>query len=462
VVASLAVTLTVGITCGLLTAVYVARSGLTETLACRSPARVLDGTSRGHWRQAAVICEVAIAVVIVVAAVVAAAEVRRLQQADPGFTDRNVVVARIGVTVARLKEIYRTLPGRLPKNQQVFYANQNPPVLKGALSDVVFAEDLLGLVHPIPGVTLAAVAGTVPLAETPLTTLVSLPESPTGPTADSRADVLPTYLVQATEDYFRVLKMPLHSGRFFSELDRMAGEPVAIVSQTLARRLWGEQAAVGQRLRQEGEELPVKVVGVVGDVALSRPGDPPTPMIYRPLAQSPPRWTRLLINANTTAEQLRPALSEATHRVGAHLFDMRELSDIVDRSMVPAGSAARALAMLASMAVVLAFVGLYASFAATLQFRQRELGIRMAIGASPAKVSLLVLRYPLTLTVAGTALGLVTVFVIARTLAAWVPIPPVSLTAIVVTILLVLGAAALASVRPLIRARRLDPAMLIR
>jgi ABC-type antimicrobial peptide transport system permease subunit len=86
----------------------------------------------------------------------------------------------------------------------------------------------------------------------------------------------------------------------------------------------------------------------------------------------------------------------------------------------------------------------------------------MAIGASPAQVSLLVLRYPLTLTAAGTGLGLVTVFVIARILSAWVPIPPVSATAIVVTILLVLGAAALASVKPLILASRLDPAMLIR
>jgi putative ABC transport system permease protein len=169
-----------------------------------------------------------------------------------------------------------------------------------------------------------------------------------------------------------------------------------------------------------------------------------------------------LITTDMAAEQLRPALSEAARRVGAHLFDTRGLSDVVDRSMAPAGSAARALAILASVAVVLAFVGLYASFAATLQLRQREVGIRMAIGASPAQVSLLVLRYPLTLTAAGTGLGLVTVFVIARILSAWVPIPPVSATAIVVTILLVLGAAALASVKPLILASRLDPAMLIR
>jgi hypothetical protein len=372
------------------------------------------------------------------------------------------MVARIGVTVARLDEIYRTLAGRLPKNQQVFYANRNPPQLKHALSNVVFAEDLLALVRPIPGVTLAAVAGTVPLAEIPFAAVVSLPDLPTGPTADSRADVISAHLVEATEDYFRVLKMPLHSGRVFSEADRMAGERVAIVNQTLARRLWGEQAAVGRRVKQASEEFPVRVVGVVADVALSRPGDPPMPMIYRPLAQSPPASKRLLIASTLTPEQLRPALSEAARRVGAHLFDTRSLSGIVDRSMAPAGSAARALAMLASMAVVLAFVGLYASFAATLQFRQRELGIRIAMGASPAQVSLLVLRYPLTLTAAGTGLGLVTVFVIARTLAGWVPIPPVSATAIVVTILLVLGAAALASVKPLIRASRLDPAMLIR
>jgi predicted permease len=450
---SFGVGLGAGIAWGLLTALHIERSGLIDTLALRPRADGLNARSRRRWRQVAVTCEVAIAVVIVAAAFVAATEVMRLHQADPGFTGRQVVAARINVTVARLNEIERTLPARLPKGQSV---------QSYLLPGVIFAQDLLAQVLAIPSVKLAAVSGTLPLSDPPLTAFVSRADSPAGAAADSRGAVLSAHLVEATEDYFRVLRTPLRSGRFFDERDRIGAEPVAIVSHTLARRLWGEQASVGRLLKHEGQQLPVRVVGVVADIALLRPGDPPVAMLYRPFAQSPSSSMRLLISTDIRAEQLRRALSEAARRLGAHLIDARDLSDLLDRAMAPAGSAARALGMLAFIAVLLAFVGLHATLAATLQFRRRELGIRIAIGASPANVSMLVLKHAFALTAAGIGLGVVAVFVGAKALSAWVPLPPVGATALVVTIIVVLAAAMLASLRPLTRASRLNPAVLIR
>jgi predicted permease len=449
---SLGIAIVAGVVWGVLTALHIEHLGVIEALAFNQRDSS-EQAPRRRWRDAAVVCEVAIAVVILAAALVSVAEMRRLHQSDPGFSGREVVAARIHVSIARLEEIYRTLAAKSPMGQRL---------PNNGISNVVFAQDLLAQVADIPGVQLASVSGTLPLADPLLTVFVSRADSPASATGDSRSDSLSAYLVEATEDFFRVLRTPLHSGRFFSELDRMGAEPVAIVNQTLARRLWGGGPAVGRLLAQARHEKPLRVVGVVADMARLRPGELPVPTIYRPFAQSPPASIRLLILADTTAQRIRPALSEAARRLGGNLIDAQDLSSIIAQSIAPARSTALALGMLATIAMLLAFAGLYANFSAMLQFRQRELGIRIAVGASPANVALLVIKQALVLTVAGTALGLVATFAIVKGLSTWVPLPAVDTTALAATVVVVLASALLASVRPLIRATRLNPSLLVR
>jgi putative ABC transport system permease protein len=192
-----------------------------------------------------------------------------------------------------------------------------------------------------------------------------------------------------------------------------------------------------------------------------RLGDAAVPMVYRPYAQVPPSSQRLLMESEVPAAQLRPQLREAIRSVRGHLVDVQDLSAIVSRSIQPTLATALALGILAAIALVLAFGGLYAILTAALQTRKREIGIRVAIGATPADVAALLVGQVVAVATAGTIAGLLVVYVGATIVSAWIHTPPVNAAGVAGTVGLVVCASVLASIGPVVRANRANTVRLI-
>lgn len=451
---SLSLSTVVGLTWGILTGAHIERAGVRhEILIARMVGQHEDVAGR-QLRNAVMVCGIAMAVVVIIASAVAAREALRIQHAALGFRAQQVITARIEVSTHRLNEIYRSLPARLPKEHQVFVGN--PPALSHGLSSSVFAHDLISEIRRIPVVNAAGMAGTMPLLDSPITALVARADVPSAALRQSDAAAVTAVVMDITEEYFHVLNIPLLTGRVFTDVDRLGTEPVAVVNQALARRLWGNRLPVGELMSQQREKGSIRIVGVVGDTVFSRPTEPALPIVYRPYAQSPPSSHRLLLSAGVGAEQLRRSIDAAARGVGAHVIDVRPMSEVIHAVTQPSRSTALALGLLALLALSLAYSGLHVTSAATLEFRQREFGIRQALGATPATISFLLLRHAAALATLGVALGLILYFVVSRLLSVVVPIPPVGVLPLVLSIGVVSGAVLLANVGTLIQSRRLN------
>lgn len=267
-------------------------------------------------------------------------------------------------------------------------------------------------------------------------------------------------------DYFRVMQIPLQNGRAFDARDRTDGAPVAIVSATLASRLWPSGSALGRQIRIGSDpDAPARsVVGVVADVKKTLMRENP-PDVYLPFAQDARGYMALVGRSQDDPLALAAELQQAIWRVDRDL----PLSDVEPLSAVIAAESARhefmgkLTAALAALALILALVGLYASISYDLKQRERELAIRMAVGAQARDAYQLVLGRGLRLTVTGIAAGALLGAVITRTLAAHVPaVRALGLPAqgLLVLLLLLLTLAAVCA--PARRAARLDPASLLR
>ena len=267
-----------------------------------------------------------------------------------------------------------------------------------------------------------------------------------------------------SRDYFGTLGIPLFAGRDFAAAEEPSAA-VAIVNRTLADRYWPGMNPVGSSLRLAAEEEPRRIVGIVGDAARRNARSAPYAMVYVPHAQDPSSWTQ--VNLRTRAdpsagllalrEQLRALAPGAAVSVPRTLAELR--ADATRDARLQAGLASG----LAAVAVLLALIGLYGLMGYMVGRREREIGIRAALGATPASIVRLVLRQAERLAGAGLLVGLVLSAAATGGLAGLLyetePRDPLTLAGAAV----VLGLAAmLAAFGPARRATRVDPATILR
>jgi hypothetical protein len=268
-----------------------------------------------------------------------------------------------------------------------------------------------------------------------------------------------------TDDYFRALGIALKAGRAFGPQDRPDGPPVVIVSEGLARRHWPGGNAVGGRLRFSAEAPWMEVVGVVADVANDPARLQPFPATYLPMRQAPYNGPIFLLRTGgdpaALAGAVRRALGEQDARVPLqHATPMRALiAEGLSGRRLPAVL----MAGFGVLALVLASVGVYAMFAALAGAREREFGVRIALGSSRGDIAGLVLRQGGAWLGAGLAVGAAGVVAAGRLVRGLLygvaPFDPVSLGAAVV---LLLACAAMALFGPVRRATQVDPIAVLR
>lgn len=321
-----------------------------------------------------------------------------------------------------------------------------------------FRRELRSRLAALPGVTAVGLANVPPMSGTMASNVVESRDA-AGASAESRA-----YLNGAGAGYFEALGIPIVRGRGFADNDGQGSARVTVVNETLARRLWGSADPLGRVITLDRVKL--QVVGVARDSKYDEPTEDTRPFLYTSLDQGGAldRETVILRTASAPAG-LSKALRAAVHSLDPVLpvFDLRTLDDVLRERADKERGISVLLGAFGAMALLLASLGLYGVMTYAVTRRTREIGVRIALGATPSQVSSLVARDGLWLALAGLAIGGTLSLPMAYALGALlfgVQIADVAAFALICGGLV--GVAVIASWLPARRAGRLDPVFALR
>jgi predicted permease len=322
-------------------------------------------------------------------------------------------------------------------------------------------------VTAVPGVADAALSAVTPVSGSQWGATI---DNPPGISLPERARGV--RLNQISAAWFTTYGTALLAGRNFDARDRIGAPPVVIVNQAFARRFFPSATAVGRSIRevaiQSGQERPeLRIVGVVQDAVYASVREGPTPTVYYPLAQAKELGPSMQLSLRlppAAAASLERAVSAAVGGVDSNVaFTQRLLSNQIDHSLAQQRILAELSTFFGSLALLLAGIGLYGVMGYTISQRRKEIGIRMALGASPARVVTLILRRVIVLVGAGIAAGSVVSLWASRFAASLLfglaPQDPSTLIGAAI-VLGVVGA--VAAWVPTHRASRIDPACVLR
>ncbi|MFL5578190.1 MAG: ABC transporter permease [Gemmatimonadaceae bacterium] len=421
---------------GLAPALRLAGGALHDAL--KEGSRGASGGAVTRFRNALVLGEVAVAVVLLVGAGLLIRSFERLNRVDPGFQPANVL--SYGVVLPRAKY--------------------------GEIDEVpaVYAR-LLERTRGIPGVRAAAASGNLPMQGSGYVTFAI--EGGPERTQGQQTEDLQPFVV--TPDYFRVLGIPLRRGRLIEARD-VAGAPrVAVINEEMARRYFAGRDPLGLRVTfgdpADTAAAWYTVVGVVGDVAQEGLTARPYAQLYRALDQVPQR--SVWISMRTAGDPMAVA-GAARAALGAvdpqlPLNDLRTMEDRIAQDIARPRVSVALLACFSAVALVLAAIGIYGVVAYTVAQRTREIGIRMALGARPDGVLRLVLRQGLAPVAAGVGVGLAASLAATRVMHSLLYGVSATDPLTFVAVALFLGAVALAATwLPARRATRVDPLAALR
>jgi putative ABC transport system permease protein len=331
-----------------------------------------------------------------------------------------------------------------------------------AQSRVRFVEQFEKRLRALPGVTAVASTGELPTRVMNRNGLIV--EGAPPPPGDAQEFVL---YAAVSDDYFRTLRIPLRSGRTFGAQDHADAPPVVVISESLARRYWPKGDAVGARIRMGPDPNAPwnEVIGVVGEVRNDPARANAEPMLYAPNRQDPWNGPIFLLRAQGDPLALvRPIRRELSALdPGTPLHDVATLRARIDERLAGRRLPVVLMTAFGALALLLASVGVYAMFASMAAAREREFGVRVALGSSRRAIAALVLRQGgvwMAVGLAGGAVGVLVVTRLVRDLLYGVaPFDPVAL-GVAVAALLACGTVAL--LVPVRRATRADPVAVMR
>jgi putative ABC transport system permease protein len=335
-----------------------------------------------------------------------------------------------------------------------------------------FYREVLRRIQQLPGVESASAINFPPLALQSTTVNLTIE----GHKPSSPDEVLNARCWVIGPEYFRTMNIPLLSGRTFTDHDADETHGVAIISASTARRFWPHSDPIGYQIRPqftqqryfwipESKNLPLRIVGVVGDVRYDGLADNDQAQIYLPYLQNPSSIMNLVVRTASDPLRLTNAVRGQVWAVDKDqpLFDIKTVEDVVADSFARPHWLASLLGSFAALALLLAALGIYGLISYAVSQRTQEIGIRMALGAQSGDLLTLVLRKGMGLTLAGLVIGLSSALVMAGLLRSFLfGVKPSDAVSFAGAALLLAGVALLACYIPAQRAMRVDPMVALR
>lgn len=427
--------ITVAVVVALIPAAIAARPSLQPLL---RQSRASDTPGRRRALGSLVAVQIALAVVLGIGSMLMLRSLWNLQRVDPGFSPANVLTFRLQTTAK-----YRALTNGLP-----------------------YLEQMRARVAALPGVVEVGLAGHLPMSGYSWTTGARRSDRPLAP--GEQAPNVGWRFVHG--NYFEAMRIPLKFGRRFSDLDVTKSAQVMVVNETLARRYFDDaSAAVGQTLivrsGRTGQDEAVEIVGVVGDVRHVSLDKAPMPELFRPLTQTFMFPMAMVARTEGPPEQIAAAVRQAAFEIDPVV----PVAEVQPYSTLVAGTLGRPrlvgflLTIFAGAGLTLGLVGVYGVVAYRVRQREREIGIRLALGAHPATMARSVVAQGVRHAAIGVALGVPAALLLSRVMSSMVfgitTHDPLTFTALPALIVAVTSAACYLPAR---RAARIDPVVSIK
>jgi predicted permease len=410
---------------GIVPSLRASEPNMVENL--KEETRVAGLGRSARFQRALLVGQVAFSLVSLIAASLFLRAVQRAYEINPGFDNKHLAVftpnpEQLGYDASRVEDFHREVRERvlrIPSVEAVTWAS-NMPFWAGA-SRGLFIE---------------------------------------GQQQQRKSDTISTVTNTVDVDYFKTMDIPLLDGRAFTAADEEGSLPVGVINEELARKYWPKGHAVGNHIRLSGDTFTRQIVGVVKTSNYTNLGEAPQPCVYLPLRQSSAGGSNLYVRSEGDPSLVLGAVQREVKEVDpkVEVMDIRTGAKFVDQVLWNARVVLGMLSTFGLLALVLASVGLYGILAYSVSGRRREIGVRMALGASRVDVLRLVLRQGMMLVSIGVGAGLAISLLIGRAFSRMLfglsSAEPLSLIGASAVLLLV---AALACYLPALNASRMDP-----
>lgn len=421
-----------GLFFGLAPALQLSKTDLNNSL--KDTGKGVPGGSRGgRLRSALVIAEIALALILLIGSGLLMKSFILLQRVDPGFNPEHLITLRLILN--------RT-------------SYPNPPQLTD------FYSQLLDRVKAMPGAQSAALISTLPLSGNNSDTSFLIEGQPPPPPNQE-----PTaWYNSVSPDYFRAMELRFIKGRSFTDSDNDKSPLVVIISETMARRYFPNEDPLGKRIGR-GPDRWREIVGVVRDVKHFGLDLETQPTMYFPMRQVPARAMNLVVRTSGDPLGLAPSLRAQVWAGDRNLAiaNLGTMNDLVSASVVQQRFILLLLACFATLALLLAAVGIYGVMSYAVTQRTHEIGIRMALGASMTEVLKLILRNGIALTLIGVAIGLAFALALTRLMTSLLfGVTPTDATTFAMVSAALVLVALVACFIPARRATKVDPLIALR
>jgi putative ABC transport system permease protein len=432
---TLIVSFLTGIIFGLAPALHISRLNLNDSLKEGKGDASQAGGSR-RLRGALVVSEIALAVVLLASAGLLVKSFIKLQQVDRGFNADNVLTM-----VVRLPEKYR----------------EDPQVVN-------FFLEALDRIRALPGVRSAGIVNYLPfyggLGSATGFTVAGRPLPPPGekPTTNVRV---------ADAGYFPALAIPVLRGRNFTDQETKEPKRVVLVNEAFARKYFNGEDPIGRRISVDmfDNPTPTEIVGVVGNVKYESLIDEFAPAVYFAHPDLTYAFMTLVIRTDNNPAAIAPAVQREIRSIDSSqpVSDVRTMNQVMAESVSRARFNTLLLVIFATLATLLSAVGIFGVMNYSVALRTHEIGLRLAIGAQPRQVLMLILKQGLLLTVFGVVIGLAAAFALTRLLSGLLfGVATADASTFATISLLLVVVSLVACYLPARRAMRIDPLMALR
>ena len=442
---ALAVTCLTGLAFGLAPLFHVARRNLYGTIKSAG-ASTTDATGARRFRQVLVTSQIALALILLNGTGLMLRAFWKVREVDAGFNPKGVTTFFVQLPSSvypreKARSFWAALNERtlaIPGVEGVALSSALPPVIDSGIGFGVWIE------------------GFTPNAGGAI---------PTGSTAQGPIPLVDRVQV-VSPGYFGTLSIRLASGRFFDGRDGVSAPKVAIVNQSMAQAFWGNESALGRRIRRGGDDAWCTIVGVIADVKNAGVDRPTGTELYLPFSQGGMlNSVHLAVRSESASASIVNPVRRAVHEIDPTLplTKIRTMDEVVAETQSRPRFLTLLLTLFASVALILAAIGIYGVISYSVAQRTREFGIRLALGAQPSGVMGLVMKRGSALIVCGVLLGLGGSFAATRLLVGFLfRVTPTDPATFVVVSLLLTLVAMLASYIPARRATRVDPLVALR